>query len=160
MCEPDFLGARAGLHRLGSGYLLAASPRRATILGHVTGVIFPGSGPRGQAASRSPSSPNGSDIPMSLAAPPGPCGAIWIENRPLSRIPGTGGRTLCTNFTVLRAPVRSRRTTRLKRPVRPTRRFWSISASGEARKALSITAPLTAMTMHFRPLQITPPVTQ
>jgi hypothetical protein len=27
-------------------------------------------------------------------------------------------------------------------------------------KALSITAPLTAMTMHFRPLQITPPVTQ
>jgi len=33
----------------------------------------------------------------------------------------------------LRAPVRSRRTTRLKRRVRPTRRFWSISASGEAR---------------------------
>ena len=63
-------------------------------------------------------------------------------------------------FTMLRAPVRSRRATRLKRPVRPTRRFWSNSASGEARKALSITAPLTAMTMHFRPLQITPPVTQ
>jgi hypothetical protein len=56
---------------------------------------------------------------MSLAAPPGPCGAIWIENRPLNRIPGSGGRRLCTNFTMLRAPVRSRRTTRLKRPVRP-----------------------------------------
>jgi hypothetical protein len=31
---------------------------------------------------------------VSLAAPPGPCGAIWIDNRPLSRIPGTGGRNV------------------------------------------------------------------
>jgi hypothetical protein len=36
----------------------------------------------------------------------------------------------------------------------------SIAGSSDQRKALSITAPLTAMTMHFRPLQITPPVTQ
>jgi hypothetical protein len=50
-------------------------------------------------------------------------------------LPSIGaGLSLCTNITMLRAPVRSGRTTRLKRPVRRTRRFWSISASGEAQK--------------------------